>query len=63
MTSQRHRDGVGIGVRAAPLAGFLPNCIDCADAPRQRIDDVEVPQHFLLMRKRHAESCQWQFVR
>ena len=59
---QRNRDSVGIGVGAAPLSRFSPHRVDRADAPRQRIDQVEIAQDLLLVRDGHAESGQRQLL-
>ena len=56
LAGQRNGDGIGVGVRAAPLAGFFPDRVDGADAARQRIDHVEVAQDLLLVRNGNAEA-------
>src|ERR1051326_392515 len=62
MTRQRARDRLGIGIRSTPLAGLLPDRVYGPDAARQRIDDVEISQHLLLVRNGNAESGNGQAV-
>ena len=58
---ERHRDAGHIGISASPFASLAPNGIYRANAPRQRIDYVQIAENFLLMGNRHAEARDRQF--
>ena len=60
--AQRHQHAGGVGIGAAPLAGLAPDRIHRADTARQRIDDVQIANHLLLVRNGHAEAGDRHFV-
>ena len=60
MLLQRPHNGGRVRVRAAPLARLSPYRIHRADAPRQRIDVVQIAHDALLMGDGDAEAGQGQ---
>ena len=56
MLFKRFDHGGRVRVGSAPFPGFAPNGVDCADAPRQRIDVIQIPHDFLLVRNGDAET-------
>src|SRR4051812_48649107 len=63
MLRERHENRGRIRIGPAPFAGLTPDRIDGADAARQRVHDVEITNHLLLVRYRDAESGDGSFVR
>src|ERR1700736_339340 len=63
MLCERHENRCCVGVGAAPFAGLAPDRIYSADAARQRVDDVEITNHLLLVRNRDTESGDGSFLR
>ncbi len=63
MLRERAGDAGGIGIGAAPFAGFAPHRVDGADPLGQRIHHIQIADDLLLVRNGDAESGQRQLFR